>query len=37
MVMTLLTYGNELVSCANDFITYGNDFVSCGNDFAILW
>ena len=30
--MTLLTCGNELVSCGNDLLTCGNELVSCGND-----
>ena len=37
MVMTLQTYGNELVSCGNNFVTCGNELVFCGNDFANLW
>ena len=37
MVMTLLTCGNELVSCGNDFAIFWNELVSCGNDFANLW
>ena len=37
MVMTLLTCGNELVSCGNDFANLWERVVSCGNDFASLW
>ena len=37
MVVTLLTCGNELVSCVNDFLTCENEKVSFGNDFANLW
>ena len=40
VVMTLLTYANELVSCGKDFLSCGNDFLTwgknlqtCGNNF----
>ena len=32
MGKTLLTCGNDFLTCGNDLLTCGNDFLSCGND-----
>ena len=32
MRTTLLTCGNNFLTCGNDLLTCGNNFLSCGND-----